>query len=227
MVTRFHVFVDCVHCLLRWILLALPPDEVLRPSCTSRMKWARKRLATVRAYLKDPQTGLDLRRAALCLQLTMYATNITGQRVVRLQRGAACQAWPRGSADEREPTIVKLARGHVATWSWARLADIMAHLADGPALRAHEGSVLEALAVTAGELQVRFRQYELWPARVVLMSRLFNPNGFVDEAQALLTAAPESLDLGYSLPLRTRAVSAGGAVRGPSVPSVCARAGRD
>ena len=41
------------------------------------------------------------------------------------------------------------------------------------------------------------------------MSRRFNPNGFVNEARALLTAAPESLDLGYSLPLRTRALSAG------------------
>eukprot|EP00974_Lingulodinium_polyedra_P049629 4773182-Lingulodinium_polyedra.AAC.1 len=41
----------------------------------------------------------------------MYATNIAGQRVVRLQRGATCQAWPRGSADEQEPTLAKLARG--------------------------------------------------------------------------------------------------------------------
>ena len=101
---------------------------------------------------------------------------------------------------------MKLARGHVATWSWARLAEIMAHVADDPALRAHEGSVLEALAVTAGELQVRFRQYERWPARVVLMSRRFNPNGFWDVAQAFLIAAPGSLDVAYSLPLRTRAV---------------------
>eukprot|EP00974_Lingulodinium_polyedra_P095763 9282226-Lingulodinium_polyedra.AAC.1 len=40
------------------------------------------------------------------------------------------------------------------------------------------------------------------------MSRRFNPNGFVNEARAFLTAEPETLDRGYSLPLRTLAMSA-------------------
>ena len=71
--------------------------------------------------------------------------------------------------------------------------------------------MLEALAATAGELQVRFRQYESWPTRVVLMSWRFSPHGIADEARALLTAAPEALDRGYSLPLRTQAINAGGA----------------
>ena len=92
-----------------------------------------------------------------------------------MQRGAADQAWPRGSANEQEPTLVRLAGGHVADWSWKRLAQIMANVKYDPELRDHKGRILEALAATAGELQVRFRQYERWPTRVVLMSRRCNP----------------------------------------------------
>ena len=110
----------------------------------------------------------------------------------------------------RKPTLVRFARGHVADWSWKRLAQIMANVKYDPELRDHKGRILEALAATAGELQVRFRQYERWPTRVVLMSRRFNPTGHEVEARSFLSADDEHLDYGYSLRLRDKALSAGG-----------------
>ena len=160
MVTRFHPLADCVYCLLRRELFAICPESVLQSPVVSKMQRTRRRLSGVQAYLKEPQTDLDLRCSALCLQLTMYATNLTGQKVVSLARGVSGEDWRRGSADENEPTLVKLARGRVSSWSWARMARSMGHLGVDPALRDHKGHVLESLMVAAGELQISFKQYE-------------------------------------------------------------------
>ncbi len=214
-ITRFHLFAGCVYCLLRWKLLGLPVEKLLRTGTTSPMPRNQRRLEAVTAYFSAGETSVSLRRAALCLQLTMYATNLTGQKAACRQPTTSTEFFARGAADATEPTLVKLARGHVGRRVWERLAEIMGWggggggLAHDPTLRGHESHVLECLAATAGELQVRFRQYETWPARVVLLSKRFNPRGCVAEALGLLAAAPGMLDRGFSLRLRERALQAG------------------
>ena len=204
-VTRFHLFADCVYCLLRWKLFGICPETVLQSSVVNKMQRTRRRLSGVQAYLKEPQTDLDLICSALCLQLAMYATNLTGQKVVSLARGASGEDWRRGSADENEPTLVKLARGHVASWSWARMAAIMQLVDVDPVLRDHKAHVLECLIVTAGELHIRFKQYETYPTRIVLLSRRYNPDGYLHEMKHFLTCSCDDLDRGFSLPLREEA----------------------
>ena len=115
----------------------------------------------------------------------------------------------------------------MATWSLAGLAELKAHVADDLALRTHKGPVLEALAATAGELQVRFRQYEPWPARMVLMSRRFNPNGCFDRGAGDSRCGAGVLGLGLLFALAHSGSVSRSHARGPSVPSVSARAGID
>ena len=117
----------------------------------------------------------------------MYAASLRGQKVVSLARGASGEDWRRGSADENEPTLVKLARGHVASWSWARMAAIMQLVDVGPVLRDNKADVLECLVITAGELHIRFKQYETYPTRLVLLSQRYNPDGYHDEMKHLIS----------------------------------------
>ncbi len=204
-VTRFHLFADCVHCLLRWKMLNLTPEDVLSVHTKQPTEQSQARLKKVKGYMVAEGTSLELRRAALCLQLTMYATNLTGQKVVPRQP-ATSQEPP---ASEPQPTLLRLARGGVSQWVWQQLDNLVTNFHADPALTGHEGHLLECLAAVAGELQARFQQYETWPARVVLLSQTFNPNGCGMAALELLQANPEQLDRGFTLPLQERAQAAG------------------
>ena len=110
-----------------------------------------------------------------------------------------------GQAAAEEPTL-KLARGQVARRTWEKVSQVMNNIAYDVALGGAECHVLESLAATAGELQVRFQQYEAWPTRVALMSRKFNPNGCAGEAFSLISACSEDLDAGFTRLLRDDAV---------------------
>ena len=53
-----------------------------------------------------------------------------------------------------------------------------------------------------GQLVIRSSQNRMYPSRVVMMSRRFNPQGFHDEVMQFLHADTASLDEGVSLPLQ-------------------------
>eukprot|EP00969_Alexandrium_andersonii_P101458 4476090-Alexandrium_andersonii.AAC.1 len=60
--------------------------------------------------------------------------------------------------------------------------------------------------ITAAHVVMRFQQYAAYPARVVIVSKRFNPDGFRQEILRFLAAPGSALDTGYSDLLRKEAL---------------------
>ena len=73
--TRFWTFSSCVCCLLRMKLLGLPSDAFALRTVTPNEANS-KRLSGFKAFFNDVDTGPLLRRVALPLRLTQFATEM-------------------------------------------------------------------------------------------------------------------------------------------------------
>jgi hypothetical protein len=132
----------------------------------------------------------EVRRVALCLRLTIYATSLTAEK------------------DKRgEPTLVSLGRGVVQEKTSMLFSDIVSRIPDDPVLEPTE--TLLAMLQTQVHLIIRFDQYERFPTRLWRLTKKFNPEGYADACYQFLTAPNEDLDLGFSVLLKEEAWQGG------------------
>ena len=59
------------------------------------------------------------------------------------------------------------------------------------------------------DLELRFAQYEGYPSGLRMLSRKFNPSGWLSEGLAFIQAPSHRLDVGLSLPLQKLALGVG------------------
>ncbi len=100
-VTRFWLFASCANALLRWLLVGLSAQDILRTGAVRPRKLNKKRILAVVAFLTDPRAQLECRMTALSLRLCQLVTNLAAQKA-------------HGGVD-RTPSLVRLATGHVAS----------------------------------------------------------------------------------------------------------------
>ena len=65
-VTRFWLFTECVFGLVRWFLLDVPPEDVIKVNVANPREEGQKRLEAVNAFFTHDETVRTLRRAVLC-----------------------------------------------------------------------------------------------------------------------------------------------------------------
>ena len=198
--TRFWLFEGCVQTLFRWKLFNLPATDVLQTGVKKQRATSHKRIMRVRGYLEAPGTHFQLAVACLCLRLTSLVTSITGQK----NRGRSSGS-PETGHEDRHPLMVRLARGDVSARASAELVSIFKALHNDATLTPCLGKVITRLLTTAAHVLLRFSQYAEYPARVVLMARKYNPDGYYQEVLRFLHTDERLLDTGYSLPLRREA----------------------
>ena len=182
--TRFWLFSNCVHCLLRMRLCGLPSDILgLREICPNKEN--QKRLSRFLSFYSSVAADQRLRQASLCLQLTDLALNLVAQ--TRAQDG-------------KPPCLVRLAQGNVETRTCQKFSEICALLQDDPDL--DQSSALFGLLVTESHIIIRMAEFQQYPAALWKLTQEWNPAGYVYEIECFLEQADENLDTGYSLQLK-------------------------
>ena len=103
--------------------------------------------------------------------------------------------------------LLKLAGGDIAETVSQDLLQCLVLLHTDPGLGNGRqlGETVEQLLLTASELALRFRQYQMYPFRLVLCSSRLNPCGHSLEIEKFLEASEDALDVGYGLPLHREA----------------------
>jgi len=124
-----------------------------------------KRIVAVKAFYEHPQTPQLLRRACLCLRLTLFAVSLTAQK---------------SSIDKpREPIMVRLGRGEVETRTATLFTEIVRSLPNDPEL--DRDDALCGLLLTQAHTVIRFNQHRRLLAQVWKLTRKFNPVGYAAE----------------------------------------------
>jgi hypothetical protein len=191
-VTRFFLFGDCVFTLLLMDLLGIP-GKVFHLNAKTAMPDNVKRLKKVHEFFACPQTPMDLRKASLCLQLTLHAVSMTAQTVAKEQ--------------ESRPLIVRLSQGEVQKHTSAHLARLAPLLQNDPDLDVLDAIL--ALWTTEGHIVIRFAIYQAYPYLLWKLVRKFNPIGYALEIQEFLAVPEEQLDVGYSAQIKAKALASG------------------
>ena len=101
--------------------------------------------------------------------------------------------------------MVRLARGDVSERTGRELTSILQALRHDATLTPRLGEVVTRLLMTAGQVILRFSQYEGYPARAALMSRTYNSATYYQEVLRFLHVDPKALDSGYCELLRREA----------------------
>ena len=157
----------CDHALLAFRRLRLDPlpveahgrAELLQTGVQQHRANNQKRITWVRKYLEAEDTRFQLALPCLCLRLTSLATSITGQKNRRGDRDSAVDA----QAGVRVPLMVRLARGDVSERTARELTSILQALRHDATVAPRLGEVVTRLLMTAGQVILRFSQYEGTP----------------------------------------------------------------
>ncbi|CAK0857217.1 unnamed protein product [Prorocentrum cordatum] len=187
-VTRFWLFGECVFSLVRLKVLGVGGDLF---EADARAE-ARLRVQRFVAWWRRPETDREVRQAALCVRLTLFATKLTAKKD--------------SSADER-PAVVRLQTGVVQERTSDVLQDIFRHLHADPVLDIPV--VVDRLLLTEMHICIRFGQYSDWPYRMCTMVAAWNPLGFQDAIKSFLDAEETALDAGYGVPVQREALAKG------------------
>ena len=191
-VTRFWLFSMCVWTLLRFLLLGIDLSEVLVTQTKKPNKDNKKRLTAVLKYFADEHQQKMLRTASLCLRLTSYATNLTGQT----KEGA-----------HELPLFVRLSQGTVQRKSSALLQRILSMILVDD--KVDVTSAVLGLFTTEGHIIMRFEQYLHYPYKLWRLTKEFNPAGYAACILEFLDTDDQLLDVGYSLQLKREALATG------------------
>ena len=191
-VTRFFLFMECVFSMLLIDVLGIPGD-IFTLSMTNPQRQNVKRLKLVAAYFASPTARQDLRKAALCLQLTTHAVSITAKK--------------NSTEPEATPLVVKLSEGKVQQDTAAQLQRIIPLLGQDSSLDRID--TLIALLTTEGHIIIRFAIYLEYPYKLAMITKTFNPVGWLVAIQEFLRVPEELLDRGYSWLLQQDALSEG------------------
>jgi hypothetical protein len=144
-----------------------------------------KRLTLVLEYLNDPNEGKHLRKATLCLRVSMAAVSITAKKPT--EEGAV-------------PTLVRLGKGDVQAETSKLTQEIISLLRNDPALDTLD--TLIAFLTTQGHINIRFQIYLEYPTMLWKLTKKFNRTGYMQE---FLEEPEKNLDAGYSVLLREEA----------------------
>ncbi|CAE7261612.1 unnamed protein product [Symbiodinium microadriaticum] len=182
-VTRFFLFGPCVNLLLTLKLLGLPLS-LFQLSFTRPQLQNGKRLQKFQAFMRAPETDHRLRKAALCLQLTLHATALTAQKVQTTE----C------------PLLVRLGKREVQEKTSLHFQRLVRLLPTDPVLDIVD--VLQSLLLTECHLIIRFGRYCQYPTRHWEMCKYFNEDGWVRAAESFLQTPDAHLDFGYGVLLK-------------------------
>ena len=187
-VSRFWSFRKAIDRMLAMHCFGFP-GAVLRFKSIKPREQNQKRVRCVLSFFAHDETPQFLRRLCLTLQLTGAVTSLTGQ-------------------EDKEglgvPMLVRLFRGEAQSLVQAQLSKIFRSMVQDPDLQC--GPAVRALFATALDLLGRFKQYQEYPYRLVLMCRRWNPDGYLAGAGDFLHEPRERLDTGYSLQLQRLAM---------------------
>lgn len=142
-VTRFWLFTGCVFALMLLKYLAIPADAFRLLTTSPRPENAR-RLTAFLVWYQAPDTDAHLRKVALCLRLTLYATRITAKK---------------SKTADGKPILVRLGDGDVQRNTGALFAQIVPLLFTDGVLDV--SSTLLSMLTTMGHLVIRFQAYRL------------------------------------------------------------------
>ena len=78
--TRFFSFTECVNNLLRMVLLDLLPSKWMSLERRNPQEDNKKRMQRVDTFFSASESGPLLRRACLCLRLTLHAVSVCSQK---------------------------------------------------------------------------------------------------------------------------------------------------
>ena len=159
------------------------------------------RVRAVRAYYESPGAQTEVRRVALSLRLTLFATSITAQKP--------------NSKNQREPTMVRLGRREVQVRTSSLLADILPKLGNDPILDLN--ATFLGLLLTEAHLVIRFDQYARYSSALWRLTRKFNVEEYAQCILNFLGTEDLLLDAGYSLLLKQEAWKAAGGVEAIAV----------
>ena len=194
--TRFWLFGNCVRRLLLMKLIGLPAT-VLQLQGANPQEDSQKRLRRFLTFYTSDMATQRLKQATLCLSLTEYALNITGQK-----RDAA------GIGDgEMEPLLVRLSRGEIETKTGTKLVDIFGQLQCDTTLE--HMAAITGLLLTQGHLLMRLDIYKKFPYCLWRLTQRFNSQGCVLAVEEFLETPDDELDAGYSLELKMEALRQG------------------
>lgn len=193
-VTRFFLFAPCCFALLRMKLLDLPVG-LLGVGATKPAADTSRRIAAVQKFYTHPETPGRLRRVALCLRLTLFATSLTAK-------------GPQGEGDSGDPPLVRLGKGEVQIRTSKLLCEILPLVPADPVL--DREATLRKLLVTETHIIIRFDAYRRYPTRLWALTKQFNASGFAAEMVTFLNLPDRFLDTGYSYLLQQEAWAAGG-----------------
>ena len=192
-VTRFFLFAPCCWALCRMKLLGLPAD-IFSVGKVSPSSDSKTRLQAVRTFYSCPSSQSRIRRAALCLRLTAFATSITAQTTS-------------GNGSSAVPPLVRLGKGEVQVRTAGLIAEILLLLEHDPSL--DKKDVVHHLLLTEASLIIRFDMYRRYPTSLWKLTRAYNPDYFSADILQFLHEDEKVLDGGYSLPLQQAAWAAG------------------
>ena len=151
------------------------------------------RLAGFHIWYESTASGRRLRVAALCLQLTTIAVNISSQKAEAKR--------------DRLPTLLRLAKGEVQTRTLEHLEKLLDNLGLDPELDVL--AAVEGLLVTEIHILIRYKQYGEYPYQLWRLSIRWNGIGASPASEELLSKADTDLDAGCSLLLKQEALSQG------------------
>ena len=197
-VTRFFLFTPCCFSLLRMKLLGVPSSIFTAGAMVETE--SSKRIAAVKAFYDHDGTPQLLKKACLCLRLTLFATSLTAQT---------------NSTSKREPVMVRLGRGEVQSRTSALFVQIVKDLDNDPDL--DRTDALAGLLITQAHICIRFDQYSHYPTRLWMLSKKYNPGSFGAGILSFLHTEDLELDGGYSKLLKEEAWARAGNVEADAV----------
>ena len=191
--TRMFTFTHNVNKVLGLIMFGLM-DKVFRLTTVEPQAKNKARLTKVLAFAKQPQALQYLKRTSLALQLSHHTHSICAKLHT-----------------QADPPLVQLAKGKV------RLS-VIADFKRMPALLRNDADLnyTAAATVLVGvviDTVSRFRQYELYPFKLCMLSSAYNDHYLVACGDFLRTP-DEELDIGFSLQLKQQALSWGSEAAG-------------
>lgn len=193
-VTRFFLFTPCCFSLLRMKLLGVP-SSIFTSGVLAVENESSKRIAAVKAFYDGAGTPQLLKKACLCLRLTLYATSLTAQT---------------NSSSKREPVMVRLGRGEIQARTSELFVQIVRDLDNDPEL--NRSDTLSGLLITQAHICIRFDQYKRYPTRLWRLTMKFNPGSFSAEILLFLHTDDQVMDGGYSKLLKQEAWARAGGV---------------
>ncbi|CAK0876859.1 unnamed protein product [Prorocentrum cordatum] len=188
-----------------WRLLKLPA-KLLHAGSVKPSKQNAKRLNAVLKYLTDDAEDKHLRKVCLCLRLSLPAVSLTARKA------------PSEKDEDQGPVLVQLGKGVVQRRTAWELRSVLQALHADPCLDKTDCAC--ALLTTWLHIRARFHQYSQYPARLWALTPLYNRQGracnvcagparggrYSDAIAHFLTCDESELDVGYSVPLRRRAL---------------------